>query len=473
MNKKIILPITAFFLTLGLVSCSTTQEYFQRQTTSAPVATMGSSSGVETALNTNDSMWNDNATTTWNRLQHTSLKTLETFSSTDPNIQGWTKLAIISKRYSGSTAELVPQLIDWRQEYPNHPGNQLFPDNNTLTSLQSQLPPKKIALLLPLQGQFAASGKAVREGFLGGYYMALSKNQPVPTLSFYDTSTGDLNSLYHKAASEGADMIVGPLLKDQVQVISGQGSLPLPTIALNYSNRWGSLPNNLYEFGLSPNDESTQLADKAKQAGLSHALLIAPESAWGRNVTKTLVAQWQAAGGTIVDTYYFTPTSNLAADIPRLLHINPKDDQDKMKTDNNRQDLQKQRRQDFDVIFLLAQPVSARQIVPLLHFYYVQDTPIYSTSVIYAGSRSPQKDNDLNGVIFCDTPWTLTMSGNKMQSNRLYGVGRDAYLLSQGLNRMSQLPNFPIYGTTGALTLTPQHQIYRRLAWAKFNEGQP
>lgn len=141
-----------------------------------------------------------------------------------------------------------------------------------------------------------------------------------------------------------------------------------------------------------------------------------------------------------------------------------------MKTDNNKTTLELQRRQDFDVIFMLAEPKSARAIVPLLRFYYAENIPIYSTSVIYSGSPNPQKDTDLNGVIFADTPWTLKMASN---TNRMYAVGRDAYLISNGLLRLTQLPNFPLYATTGALTLNSNHQIYRRLPWTKIENGHP
>lgn len=475
MNKKIILFITTSLLTIGLSSCS--HFHFSDNTSSLPPPS--ASNGTNTALTADHSIWQANTQTTWNKLQYIPLKTLENSQTTDPTMTAWINLAIISKRYSTNTSQLTQQLIAWRQQNPSHPANQLFPDNATLENLQKQSPPHHVALLLPLQGPYKLSGQAVREGFLGAYYKASAKNQPAATILFYDTSNNpNILALYQQAVTEGADVVIGPLLKDNVQTLINQGNITTPVLALNYTDiGFSSLPTNLYQFGLSPNDEAQQLADKAKEAGLSRAILIAPKSEWGESVAKTLTARWQSLGGSITDTFFFSSESNLTAEIPRLLHIDPHADQLQMKADNNKQALQQQRRQDFDTIFLLAPPVTARQIVPLLRYYYIENTPIYSTSVIYSGMLSPQKDGDLNGVIFSDTPWTLqiakTPPKHALFTNRLYAVGRDSYLLSQNLNRLTKLSNFPIYGATGALTLTPQHQLYRRLAWTKFNEGRP
>ncbi|HVY53661.1 MAG TPA: penicillin-binding protein activator, partial [Gammaproteobacteria bacterium] len=57
------------------------------------------------------------------------------------------------------------------------------------------------------------------------------------------------------------------------------------------------------------------------------------------------------------------------------------------------------------------------------------------------------------------------------QYNRLYAIGRDAYLLSQSLTRLNTLPNFPIYGATGALSLE-QQQVHQRLPWVTIRDGQ-
>jgi outer membrane PBP1 activator LpoA protein len=468
---KNIFGLTVALMLLGLGGCSSMPPMFNFQNTPSPTI-------LQQPLTDDSTLWQMNSADIWHKLQHTSLPHLQTAlsKSKDTNENGWLKLALISKQYSTDTTQLVNQLLSWRKEFPNHPANSLLISDSELNALLNTPQPQHIGLLLPLQGTFAAQGKAVRDGFLSAYYEALAKNHQQQMISFYDTSTAqDMHVLYQRAIAEGVDMIIGPLTKDNVQALASQSEFTVPTIELNYTDLWaGSLATNLYQFGLSPQDEAQQVADKARQAGTTHALIIAPQDDWGQRTTKALTARWQSVGGSVAETYYFTADADLTQDIAALLHVDAKSDRAQMRAHKTKDILEQQRRHDFDVIFLLAQPAKAREIVPLLKYYYVENIPIFATSSIYEGFPQPAKDTDLNGIIFCDTPWTLlSLAKGGTHADRLFAVGRDAYLLSHELPRLMQLPNFPIYGATGALTLNPQHQIYRRLPWTKMHDGHP
>jgi outer membrane PBP1 activator LpoA protein len=477
MRKNTVILYFALLGSVLLTSCGTThilnENIFNHEPSEARSNTP--SSTLE-----NPEFWQGNPETVWGKLQQTPLEKLITSqNTTNENDAGWVKLAIISKRYSMDTKQLVRELTAWRNQYPNHPGNQLLPSNATLSGLANNPPPKHLALLLPLSGKFAGLGNATRSGFMNAYNEEVAKTGYTQDIAFYDTNNNpNMASLYQEAVSKGADIVIGPLTKDDVKQLANQSNFTVPTIALNYSDSWGSLPTNLYEFGLSPHDEAKQVADRASETGHSRAIIIAPQTEWGQAVVKTLTARWQSDGGSVADVYYFTAQSNLSNDIPHLLHIDTKQDRDKTRDQSDRATLEQQRRHDFDVVFLLAAPQSARQIVPLLRYYYVDKTAIYATSVVYSGAPQPQKDADLNGVYFCEIPWALSRYGNASSdseagSNRLHAVGRDSYLISHDLNRFTALPNFPLYGATGAITLTLQKQFYRRLAWTQFHNGQP
>jgi outer membrane PBP1 activator LpoA protein len=469
MIKNILLTLLIAISTLVLTSCDTTKNLFNQGGLSSSAEPAAESAPVNLQGFPNDPVfWQGGTATVWNKLQHIPLPQLQSAAAkaTDPTIAGWLKLAIVSKQYSTDTNQLVTQLIAWRAANGNHPANALFPDNGVLTQLQNTRAPQHIALLLPLQGSLSDSGQAVRNGFLSAYYG--SSNQRQQTVSFLDTTQNpNVGSVYQQAVSQGADSVVGPLTKEEVQQLIGQGRFSTPVLALNYTDNWGSLPTNFYEFGLSPIDEAKQLAEKSWQTGHKRALLIAPDDAWGQRVVKSLTANWQSLGGSVADTFYFNNQTDLNSGIANLLHVNP----------NNKNASAGQHRQDFDIIFLLAQPPMARQIVPLLKYYYVANVPIYATSIVYSGAPSPE-DSDLNGVTFADMPWTLQNANTSAiksdsKTSRLYALGRDAYMLSNQLGRLSALPNFPIYGATGALTLTPQQKIYRRLAWVQMRHGRP
>lgn len=469
--------ILSLFLVLILSSCTTSSSFVNNLFNHQPPPRAGSpASQLE-----NPVFWQASPEAIWAKVQQIPYTKLEESQNiSDPTAAAWVKLATISKRDSVNTTQLVQNLMAWRHDYPHHPGNRFFPDNTILAQLLNNTAPKRIALLIPLKGPLASSGEAVRDGFMGAYFEELGKTNYAQTITFYDTTQNKkITALYQEALAKGTDMIIGPLTKEDVKQLMMMGSFPVPTIALNYTDLWfGKLPTNLYQFGLSPLDEAKQIADKAWQAGLSKAIIIAPKNEWGLHLAKALSTHWQANGGKVSDVYYFAADANLTAEIARLLHINTTEDRKKTRdeNENDKTTLSKQRRQDFDTIFLLASPEKAREIVPLLRFYYVNDTPIYSNSTIYSGIPQAEKDNDLNGVIFCDIPWILNIAASPESHekvNELFAVGHDAYFISHDLNRMITLANFPAYGFTGSLTLIPTQQFYRRLPWAQFHDGHP
>ena len=477
--KKINLFITALVVTLSLAGCDTTMHLFDGHSGAEIQPNAGRVNTVTSSME-NPAFWDNSPEVIWAKLQQTPLAKLQVNENSANTIEaGWLKLAVISKRDSASVKDLTRDLAAWRTQYPEHPGNKIFPGDSTLSTITRDQPPKTIALLLPLTGRYASLGNATRSGFLSAYYDMSAKTGYQQNIVFYDTNhASSITSLYQEAVSKGANMVIGPLTKDNVKALTASGNFSVPTLELNYTDSWGSLPTNLYQFGLSPFDEAKQVADKAYDTGHKNALVIAPQTEWGQTVAKALIDRYRSDGGSITDSYYFTPQSNLASDIPKLLHINVKEDHDKTRDQTDKATLEQQRRHDFDVVFLLAPPQSARQIVPLLKYYYVDKTPIYATSVVYSGAPQPSKDNDLNGVFFCEIPWSLSrnsfaISDGDAGSNRLYAVGRDAYMISHNLARFASMPNLPLYGATGELTLTPQKQFYRRLAWAQFHGGQP
>lgn len=451
---------------IGVISCSTIPQNAVSET--KPKYTPSSTKPIEIIS------LKGSAFDIWNNLQKLSLAKLnmqlqQAHAASDT---AWIKLGIISKQYGANTTELLASLMKWRTEYPEHLGNTLFPENEKLNAFMSPKPRKHVALLLPLQGQLASQGEAVRDGYLGAYYDTLINNTREQTISFFDTGQNkNLNTVYQEAINQGADIIIGPLSKEQVQELSLKGTYPVLTLALNYIDENITDPH-LYQFGLSQKDEAEQLADKAIQAGHSRAIIIAAEDSWSQNIVKTITAQWETKGGKIIDHYFYSKKPNFSQDIAHLMGVNPIEDSKQMDDDNTKDILAKQRRQDFDALFLIALPQQGRIIVPLLKYYYADDIPIYSTSIIYSGVPSPQKDKDLNGVIFCDIPWLLT-NPSASQYNRLYAVGRDAQLLSNELERLTLLPHFPLQAATGTLSLNAKQQIYRQVSWTKMHAGHP
>lgn len=332
---------------------------------------------------------------------------------------------------------------------------------------------QQVVLLLPLSGNLEPAGIAVKEGFMAAAQQAGATNMSVEAIDTNEVKP--ISVAYQRAVAKGASIIIGPLEKKAVTELAAANNLPITVLALNYVKHTQAVVANLYEFGLSPLDEARQAADGAYQAGHRVALAIVPAGAWGDGVSKAFQERWANLGGTQAGALHFKLQDDLSTQIRTTLGI----------SGNGGRVTASQRHQDFDVVFLAAPPAIARQVKPLLKFYYAGKIPIYATSFIYTGTPQPQLDQDLNGIIFCDIPWVLqsgqTLSlqlasqnpRNFAQNSRLYALGVDAYRLVTQLNDIRASSGVYIKGATGNLYLAKEQRFLRKLPWAIFRHGLP
>jgi outer membrane PBP1 activator LpoA protein len=353
--------------------------------------------------------------------------------------------------------------------------------------------PSHLAVLLPLTGPTAGAAQAVLNGFLAAYYQNQA-SQPAgtiaPTIKIYDTASSNDVTQYQQAIKDGADFVVGPLTKSNVQLLLDKASIKVPTLALNYSTTDQSVPNKFYQFALSPENDAQTIALRAAQHGYHNAITLTPDGQWGANVVQAFNQEWHSQHGTIVATLAFTVSDDLNDSIATLLNA----DQSQARYDNLRWMLKDKiiftprRRQDVDFIFLNALPAQAQQILPLLRFYYAGNVPVYATSQIYNGTTNPARDKDLDGIQFLIMPWAIDPTpaalamrtqfqnlwgANFKQYSLLYAFGTDAYTLMIHIPEFKNIAGFNITGNTGKLSLTQHNRFVSELQWAKFENGVP
>lgn len=408
-------------------------------------------------------------------ISQTDLERLTSQTASNVALQGWLQLAIISRKFSDSPTLLLTAVKEWQKQFDKHPANAILPNPLDTIATKMLTPPKKIALLLPLTGPLSGPGTAIHEGFMAAYKS--SNVELKATIQAYDTNKGDIAGIYQQALSDGAQYVVGPLSKSQVDVVAAMNH-PVPTLLLNDATV--SLEDNSYLFGLSPSNEAIQVALKARSKGFRRALVIAPNNDWGTQVTKAFSKQWEEKGGKVVATYSYLATEDLNKGMRNFLQISNSQDREKQLKQLLGQNLRVSinRRQDFDTIFLLAYPSKARQIMPLLKYYYAGDVPVYATSSAYGGSANALKDKDLDGLIFCDMPWVFShQMGSRNwpeqfnSYNRLYALGMDSYALATQLNQLIIFSSDGARAASGALYLKPSQQVARVLEWGQFRQG--
>lgn len=405
-------------------------------------------------------------------------------ASADTVVTGWYELALVAQSYSTDLDRQLVELQRWRNAWATHPASVVMPPQMELIETLARERPRQIALLLPLDN---SAGTIVRDAFMSAYFSLQELGGQVPTVRIYDTANvSDIRPLHQQARAEGAELIIGPLLKQHVAQLRGESELGVPTLALNNVEGLAPASPLLYQFALSPEDESRQLAAKAWQDSHRRAAILGPadESAGDTANRKrdSFRAEWERLGGRVVALNDYR--EDYTDSISNMLLLNESGERQRHLSQLLGRTVvaELRRRQDIDFIYLVAQPASARQIVPSLAYLYAGDIPVYAAQDLYAGSARQTDDRDLNGVLFGESPWLLNNSSevsrvrqlfpmNTAQNLRLQAFGIDAFRLYPRLRLLESAADASIPGASGLLKLGDNRNIVRELSWATITDG--
>jgi outer membrane PBP1 activator LpoA protein len=408
--------------------------------------------------------------------------------ATDPTVRGWLTLGSLAAATGQRGIGWSNGVVRWRERNAGHPAMSVL---DTLEIPEDQLLayPRRIALLLPLSGRTASAGKAVQNGFLGAYFASAGGLDDRQSILIYDVNTeGGPSAAYASAVEDGAEFVVGPLLRDSVSELANDILVPVPVLTLNYLPDESLPPPGLFQFALSPEDEAVSAATRALQDGHSKAVALVPNSNWGRRLLSAFATEFEGQGGTLLDYRSFASESpDFSRTIEELMGLAGSVSRYQRLRANIGSPLQfdPRRRQDVDFIFLAADGASGRLLKSQLKFHYSGDLPVYSTSSIYA--MDGRSNSDLNGIRFADTPWIIGPQSwirylpdayreywpEERRLGRLHAMGYDAYHLVAPLfvARNGTMPELD--GATGVLYLDANGRDHRRLAWAEFRRGEP
>jgi len=404
------------------------------------------------------------------------------------DVRGWLELASIGASTGQQGIGWANGAVRWRQAHPGHPA-LLIADRLQLPEALTLEYPRHIALLLPLTGRTAPAGLAIQNGFLGAYFSTLAGLDEAQTVRIYDVnSEGGASAAYSAAVEDGAEFVIGPLLRDSVVDLANDILVPVPLLTLNYLPDEMLAPPGLYQFGLAPEDEARSAARRALADGHMRAVALVPNNEWGRRVLSSFSSEFETLGGALLDYRSYTPgVQDFSNTIEDLMALSGSVNRYQRLRANLGSPLQfdPRRRQDTEFIFLAADAPAGRLLKSQLKFHYSGDLPVYSTSSIYA--LDGRSNADLNGVMFADTPWSIAPQNwisqlpamyakywpEERRLGRLHAMGYDAYQLIAGLYaaRTGLMP--AIDGATGYLVLDSDGRVRRDPAWAQFQRGEP
>jgi len=429
----------------------------------------------------------------WQALATLSERALQQLRTAPPpdTLSGWMQLIQIAKANQLHPRLLKQQIEAWRHLYPHHPAQEQLLAGLMDRREEDVAYPDNIALLLPLTGKFNQPAQAIRDGFLAAYYSR--PQHQAQKIRIYDVgdSVENIHKVYQKALDNGAEMIIGPLNKESVLLLAEQDKISVPTLTLNYLPEGIEPPDKLYQFGLSPEDEAKLVTERTWLDGHVKGAVLVPSGPWGERVYNAFKTRWEHMGGEIAEMQTYDATRNdFSRPIKRLLNIDESQQRRRQISSLIGQEVKftPRRREDIDFIFIAAFPRQARAIRPQLKFFHASDIPVYATSHAFTGNLNPERDRDMDGLIFGDMPWVLTDTvahramhtklegqispvGKSLQ--RLYALGIDAYNIIGALNTLKAYPYERFDGETGSLSLDSQQRIHRQLTWVKFRSGQP
>jgi len=405
----------------------------------------------------------------------------------DPLLAGWLDLGSVLIELDRNPFAARDNVHKWRARYPQHPANsgvleQLLRENALALEY-----PTDVALLLPLSGRQQAAAMAVRDGFLSAYFQQDPAQRP--RIRIYDVASQEPASAYLRAVEDGAQFVVGPLTKDEVNATADIAEGRLPVLALNFLTDGRSAPPGFFQFALHPEDEARQVARRVIADAQPRGVVLVPNGEWGSRVLAAFQEELGTLGGSVIASGTYEPAeSDYTGVIQQLLRLS--DSRERYarlsSTLGVKLEFEPRRRGDLDFIFVAAQPSHGRLIRPQLRFHYAGNIPTYMTSDAFEPDEVANVD--LDGIVFPDMPWMISLDpvsgqlrdtirsawpARATRRGRLYAFGFDAYRLIPVLRARRVSTEMGVSGMTGRLSLDEQGRIRRDLDWAQIREGRP
>ncbi|MGP2451304.1 penicillin-binding protein activator [Pantoea stewartii subsp. indologenes] len=501
-----------------------------------------------------------NIDATWQALTQLSQQDMNALViNADENIlQGWLDLLTAWHANAQDANMLKSAIKDWQTRYPDNPASKTLPTQLSQVQNFTKASTSTIALLLPLNGQAQMFASAIQKGFNDAKNgvipaapqatpgsaqdpIAMNQQQPAdanavvspsaaPTattqtgtaqqpattaqqpqqqqqpsaqpasnaqVKVYDTSSQPIAQVMQQAQQDGATLVVGPLLKNNVETVANSQT-PLNVLALNEPEHIQNHPNMCY-FALSPEDEARDAAHHIWDQGKRQPLLLLPRNGLGDRVATAFAKEWQSLGGGTVLQQRFGSVSELKQGINSGAGISMSGTPVVIPSASQPQNVSvagltipapqtsapaASESGAVDAAYIVSTQDELQLIKPMISMR----TGSRSNIALYASSRSAQAGAgpdfrlEMEGLQYSDIPLLSGANPGLMQQAarsfnndyslvRLYAMGMDAWTLANHFNQMRQVPGFSLDGNTGKLSATPDCVINRKLTWNQYRQG--
>ncbi|MEG9490279.1 penicillin-binding protein activator [Mannheimia indoligenes] len=367
-------------------------------------------------------------------------------------LAGWLALINIYNQNVTTPAQMPQAINNWKNQYPNHSAVTVMPTELQGVNNFQQTQLNSVALLLPLSGDAQILGDIIQRGFND------AKADDPTLVQTFDTSSSDINSLIAQAKQQGANIIVGPLLKSRVdEMLLSPEIQNINVLALNATENARNIAQVCY-YGLSPESEAQAGAEKMYRDGHRVAIVAAPQDDFGNRSAEAFAKRWRQLSGTDADVRYYNQPLDSVASIQNAGITKAG-------------------------LYVLG---GAEQVVEIKQG--IDSSNLKDRLVIYTSSRSNSPNNGIDfytameGVKFSEVPLLADTTSNEYQKAenlansdfsmmRLYAMGADAWSLATKFNEFRHIPGYKISGLTGELKAGQNCNIERSLSWLQYQNG--
>lgn len=319
---------------------------------------------------------------------------------------------------------------------------------------------------------------------------------PSANVKVYDTTAAPLDQILNQAQQDGVSLVVGPLLKPDVESLV-KSNTSLNVLALNQPENVQNKANVCY-FALSPEDEARDAAHHIHDQGKQAPLVLIPRNGFGDRVANAFAQEWQKLGGGVVLEQKFGSVNELrgnvnggggialtgspiSASLPQQEAVTiggltiPAPPSEAQISGGGK----------VDAAYIVATPEEIAYIKPMIAMRNGSQSgaTLYASSRSAQGTAGPDFRLEMDGLQFSEIPMlagsnpalmqqALSAVRNDYSLARLYAMGVDAWTLANHFSQMRQVPGFELNGNTGDLTATQDCVINRKLSWLKYQQGQ-
>ena len=425
---------------------------------------------VDAQLNNQEDLWFAIQNLTDNEVTYLQV------SSNLPLLDGWLNVSNILRDQSMTVEQQVQAFKRWQSAHASHPAAINPPrDFQIMASLEDHMP-SSVAVLLPMSKELKVASEAILDGLLQQYY---ANAEVQPALHLIDTDRyANFADAYAAASSTGAETIIGPLRKQNVSQLPHLVT-DIPTVALNQLEI-NTLTPNLYHFSLNVKDDIRELIAFAKKEGAENSAILTTQPTWALRQGDQFkeIAQEEDLPVLTSLSYEDTPTGRANA-VKQLLQVDESEARIRRIRQWTNQDIEStpRARQDLDYVYYVGKLEDAKQIRPLLNFYFADDIPMLASQTIH--DRSPSsttKNEDIERIVFSELPAILEQqsrggSSQPLVLQRLTALGNDSYLIAKRLALFTNVRSAKVSAKTGIITLDNNGMFNRRPNIVTYKQG--